>query len=354
MDDIINISDLLINWYDKNARILPWRVLPRDRLMGKKADPYYIWISEIMLQQTTVATVKNYYRRFIELWPTVIDLANANETEVMGEWAGLGYYARARNLVKCSRIITNQMNGQFPRTAHCLMQLPGIGPYTAAAIAAIAFNHQETVVDGNVERVISRMFNIHDPLPISKPKIKSLAAKLTPVQRPGDYAQAIMDLGATICTPRKPNCQLCPWHNHCLAKVAGTATQLPRKSKKKIVVVRKGHVYIGRRQDGAWLMESRPNKGLLGGMLGWPGTDWLEVRPEESPPCKGSWECLSDELSHTFTHFHLLLRVHWADLPNNVTPTRGFFLNAQSFNPSTLPTLMQKAYNAAFRMNNWR
>ena len=352
MRDTINISELLINWYDKNARVLPWRVLPRDRLLGKKANPYHIWISEIMLQQTTVAAVKSYYQRFIALWPTIIDLANADENRVMGEWAGLGYYARARNLIKCSRIIANQMNGQFPQSAPCLMQLPGIGPYTAAAISTIAFDHQETVVDGNVERVISRMFNIQAPLPVSKPEIKTLATKLTPAQRPGDYAQAIMDLGATICTPRKPSCPLCPWHNHCLARIAGTATQLPRKSKKEMVPIRKGHIYIGRRSDGAWLVETRPSKGLLGGMIGWPGTAWLELRPEEAPPCEGNWKTLSEDLSHTFTHFHLLLRVHKAELPSTVTPTRGFFLNDQSFNPSTLPTLMQKAYSIAFPINN--
>ncbi len=192
----------LLHWYDRHARVLPWRVSPEDRALGVVPDPYAVWLSEIMLQQTTVAAVKSYFQRFITLWPTVQDLAAAKDDRVMGEWAGLGYYARARNLLKCARAVTDL--GAFPSTRAGLEALPGIGPYTSAAISAIAFDQSEVVVDGNVERVMARMFEITTPLPDAKPEMKEAAAVLTPQMRPGDYAQAVMDLGATICTPKTP------------------------------------------------------------------------------------------------------------------------------------------------------
>ena len=214
-------SDLL-SLYDAHAREMPWRVAPQDRKNGQIPDPYRIWLSEIMLQQTTVAAVKKYFLRFTQLWPTIGDLASAQDAAVMAEWAGLGYYARARNLLKCARVIATEYAGRFPNDQAALRALPGIGPYTAAAIGAIAFDRPETVVDGNVERVMARLFDIHTPLPTAKPELTEKDDHLTPRERPGDYAQAVMDLGATICTPKKPACGLCPWRGPCRAFLAGT------------------------------------------------------------------------------------------------------------------------------------
>jgi A/G-specific adenine glycosylase len=222
----------LLDWYDCNAREMPWRIAPKNRLAGTQPNPYHVWLSEIMLQQTTVASVKPYFTKFTKKWPTIFDLANAKDDEVMGAWAGLGYYARARNLLKCARLIAKNKSGKFPEEMEALLKLPGIGPYTASAISSIAYDNPETVVDGNVERVISRIFNVHTELPKAKKELSVLAKQLTPKLRSGDYAQAIMDLGATICKPKIPNCDICPWVNHCISKRAGTSVYLPRKIKK--------------------------------------------------------------------------------------------------------------------------
>lgn len=224
------LSDTLLDWYDRHARVMPWRTSPADRKAGVMPDPYRVWLSEVMLQQTTVAAVKDYFRRFTERWPTVVDLANAADADVMAEWAGLGYYARARNLLKCARAVVSDHGGTFPDTREGLLTLPGIGPYTAGAISSIAFNRSEVVVDGNVERVMSRLYNVHTPLPAAKPELTELARDLTPKDRAGDYAQAVMDLGATICTPKSPACGICPWRNPCQARTEGTAAELPKKT----------------------------------------------------------------------------------------------------------------------------
>ena len=233
-DSIENKPDpnKLLEWYDYNARAMPWRVPPEKRLKGVLPNPYHVWLSEIMLQQTTVASVKSYFIKFITKWPTIFDLANARDEEIMGAWAGLGYYARARNLLKCARVIVKESDGEFPKTSEALLKLPGVGPYTAAAIASIAYDIPETVVDGNVERVISRIFNIHTKLPKAKKELAFLAKQLTPTIRSGDYAQAIMDLGATICKPTSPKCNICPWVYYCVSNKAGTSEYLPRKFKK--------------------------------------------------------------------------------------------------------------------------
>ena len=271
-DDLQELSDQLLAWYDVHARSLPWRISPADRACGQKPDPYRIWLSEVMLQQTTVAAVKDYFHRFTQRWPTVQDLAAAEDGDVMGEWAGLGYYARARNLLKCARAVVDDHDAVFPNTYDGLLKLPGIGPYTAAAISSIAFDLPETVLDGNVERVMARQYNIHAPLPGSKPVLKTHAAALTPHLRPGDYAQAVMDLGATICTPKSPGCGLCPWQSSCLARTTGTAAQLPKKTPKKQKPTRQGEVYLAHAANDDRLLERRPDKGLLGGLLGWPGS----------------------------------------------------------------------------------
>lgn len=326
---------------------MPWRVSPADRAAGILPDPYKVWLSEVMLQQTTVAAVTEYFQRFTRIWPRVADLAAAPDAAVMGEWAGLGYYARARNLLKCARAIVADHDGQFPATKEALLQLPGIGPYTAAAIASIAFDQPETVVDGNVERVMARLYAVQTPLPVAKPVLTDHAARLTPQSRPGDYAQAVMDLGATICKPRNPACGICPWRAPCQARAQGIASDLPRKTPKKSKPIRFGTAWIARRADGAWLLETRPDAGLLGGMQGWPGTDWAETPPLGAPPLEADWTALGPELRHTFTHFHLRLSVQLAAVPQDAQPDRGAFVPADRFRPSDLPTIMRKAYNLA-------
>ena len=340
-------SDLL-SWYDAHAREMPWRVAPQDRKNGQIPDPYRIWLSEIMLQQTTVAAVKKYFLRFTQLWPTIGDLAAAQDAAVMAEWAGLGYYARARNLLKCARVIATEYAGRFPNDQAALRALPGIGPYTAAAIGAIAFDRPETVVDGNVERVMARLFDIHTPLPTAKPELTEKADHLTPRERPGDYAQAVMDLGATICTPKKPACSLCPWRGPCRAFLAGTMAQLPKKIPKKPKPTRFGIAYVACREDGAYLLERRPERGLLGGMLGWPGSDWNDA-PVPAPPITATWQKMPGEVRHTFTHFHLHLTVRKADILMHTTPGRGEFLSRAQFRPTDLPTVMRKVFDLAIK-----
>lgn len=335
----------LLDWYDIHAREMPWRVPPQARKAGAMPDPYRIWLSEIMLQQTTVAAVRAYFLRFTARWPTVTDLAAAQDGDVMGEWAGLGYYARARNLLKCARQVTDQHGGQFPRSYDDLITLPGIGPYTAAAIASIAFDLPHAVVDGNVERVMARLYDIHMPLPAAKPDLTAKARALTPDDRPGDYAQAVMDLGATICTPRSPACGICPWRSACAARAHGTMGELPKKSPKKPKPTRYGVVYLAQRADGAWVLERRPDKGLLGGMLGWPGGDWTEASAPGTPPFDADWTDLTAQVRHTFTHFHLILTVKTATVSNAVSLPNTVFVEKSDFRPSDLPTVMRKAFD---------
>ncbi|MFC7702892.1 A/G-specific adenine glycosylase [Plastorhodobacter daqingensis] len=325
---------------------MPWRIGPADRATGQRPDPYRVWLSEVMLQQTTVAAVRDYFRRFTARWPDVAALAAAPDEDVMGEWAGLGYYARARNLLKCARAVVSQHHGHFPSTREGLLGLPGIGPYTAAAIAAIAFDEPAVVVDGNVERVMARLHLVETPLPPAKAELIALAAALTPDHRPGDYAQAVMDLGATICTPRNPACGICPWAQPCAARAAGVQGELPRKLAKAAKPLRTGVAYLARRADGAWLLERRPDQGLLGGMLGWPGSDWA-ASPADQPPLAADWRDPGAEVRHTFTHFHLHLALRIAEVPLDAAPERGFFLPSADFRPSALPTVMRKAYDIA-------
>lgn len=342
-----NPQDLL-DWYTHNARKMPWRVGPKDRQNGVLPNPYHVWLSEIMLQQTTVAAVKDYFIKFTALWPTLNDLANAEDADVMAAWAGLGYYARARNLLKCARLLRDDFGGEFPQSRAQLEKLPGIGPYTSASLSSIAFDHSETVVDGNVERVISRIYDIHTPLPTAKPELTALAAGLTPKLRAGDYAQAIMDLGATICTPKSPACGLCPWRAACRARSAGTEHELPKKLPKKTKPTRLGVAYVVKRIDGAVLLETRPESGLLGGMLGWPTTDWGD-QPQDAPPIRAEWRSLNEQVRHTFTHFHLQLSVKTAYVPLDRPAQRGSFVASEDFRPSDLPTVMRKVFDLAYK-----
>ena len=336
----------LLDWYDVHARVLPWRVSPRARAAGERPDPYRVWLSEIMLQQTTVAAVRGYFETFTQIWPTVQDLAAADDAAVMARWAGLGYYARARNLLACARTVVTRHGGEFPHEHDALLALPGIGPYTAAAISAIAFDEPQTVLDGNVERVMARLFDVQTPLPQAKPILMEHARGLTPHERPGDYAQAVMDLGATICTPRNPACGICPLRTDCLARILGHAAALPRKTPKRKVPTRHGIAYVARRSDGAWLLETRPASGLLGGMLGWPTSDWTET-PTPAPPLAADWQELGTPALHTFTHFHLRLRIMTARVGPDAQPDRGQFMAPADFAPASLPTLMRKVYDLA-------
>lgn len=328
------IAPLLLDWYDRHARDLPWRIPPGT---GLHADPYRVWLSEVMLQQTTVAAVGGYFSRFLDRWPTVEALAAADDAEVMAAWAGLGYYARARNLLACARAVAAA--GGFPRTRDGLAALPGIGPYTSAAIAAIAFDQPETVVDGNVERVVARLFAVTTPLPAAKPALTRLAARLTPQARPGDFAQAMMDLGATICTPRRPACILCPLSAACAARAAGIAGDLPARSPRAAKPLRSGTAWVAS-HGPLLLLEHRPARGLLGGTLAFPSTGW--DGSDLPPPVEADWR-EAGTVRHVFTHFALDLDVLTAD--TDAGPTRGSFVARPD--PAALPTLMRKVMVAA-------
>lgn len=343
-EDNVTEASVLLNWYDMHARAMPWRVPPQDRTLGVLPDPYHVWMSEIMLQQTTVAAVRDYFVKFITRWPTVYDLANAQDPDVMAAWAGLGYYARARNLLKCARVVANDLGGVFPSDEAGLQELPGIGPYTSAAIASIAFDRPATVLDGNVERVMARYHLVKKPLPTSKETLRVLAAKMLPDARFGDYSQAIMDLGATVCTPRAPSCGICPWADGCKARAAGVAQDLPNKVAKPIKPTRYGTCFVAIRADGAVLLERRPDKGLLGGMLGWPGNAWSETEATPEPPFDAGWILLPEEARHTFTHFHLKLRIQQARVSHDFKPGDGQFIDMHTFNPTDLPTVMRKVW----------
>lgn len=343
-DSKVTNADVLLAWYDKNARIMPWRIAPMDRLNGVLPDPYHVWMSEIMLQQTTVAAVRDYFIRFVGRWPNVFALANAKDDDVMAAWAGLGYYARARNLLKCARVVVNELGGVFPSDEAGLQKLPGIGPYTSAAIVSIAFDRLATVLDGNVERVMARYHLIKEPLPASKQTLRGLAANMLPDERFGDYSQAIMDLGATVCTPRNPSCGICPWADACKARALGVAADLPNKLAKVKIPTRFGTCFVAIRQDGAVLLERRPDKGLLGGMLGWPGDVWTTDKVEVPPPFEANWQQVSAEARHTFTHFHLKLRVQQALVSNGFDPDIGRFIALEDFDVNALPTVMRKVW----------
>lgn len=335
----------LLVWYDRHARRLPWRTGPAERAAGLRPDPYRVWLSEVMLQQTTVATVGRYFERFTALWPTVEALAAAPREAVLAEWAGLGYYARARNLHTCAQAVAAR--GGFPDTEAALRTLPGIGAYTAAAIAAIAFDRPAVVVDGNVERVVARLFAIETPLPDAKPAIRAATAALSPDRRPGCFAQAMMDLGATLCTPRNPACGLCPWRPACAAQAAGIQGELPRKKPKPERPGRHGVAFVVQRADGAVLVETRPDSGLLGGMVGPVCTPWTDAPPdpgqiEAAAPIRARFRPVEATARHVFTHFTLELAVQVARVGEQARPLRGRFMPAGEARRAA-PTALRKA-----------
>jgi len=302
----------LLAWYEAHARDLPWRVRPAERAKGLKADPYRVWLSEIMLQQTTVPHATRYFLSFTRRWPTVTALAAADDGDVMAAWAGLGYYARARNLIACARFVAREFGGVFPDTEEGLRALPGVGAYTAAAIAAIAFDRPTNVVDGNVERVMARLYAVETPLPGAKPELKRLAETLVTADRPGDWAQALMDLGAMVCTPSSPACLICPASDVCQARATGAPQTYPRRDARPDRPRRYGAAYVLTSGDRVALVR-RPVKGLLGGMLGLPTSDWraapwLDAEAIAAAPIAAAWKPAGG-IRHVFTHFALDLRV---------------------------------------------
>jgi A/G-specific adenine glycosylase len=336
------IAPALLAWYDRHRRRLPWRALP-----GETADPYRVWLSEIMLQQTTVAAVAPYFERFLQRWPNVEALAAAPLDQVLQHWAGLGYYARARNLHKCAMAVARDHGGLFPDSEAGLLQLPGIGAYTAAAIAAIAFERSTNVVDGNVERVMARLHAQATPLPQVKPVLKRLAAQHVPKRRAGDYAQALMDLGATICTPRQPRCVLCPLLQQCRARALGIQDELPRRSPKAEKPTRYGMAFVLQRSDGAILLRRREEKGLLGGMMEVPSSGWSTEKRNDRElmkvaPVAAGWSELPGVVRHTFTHFHLELRVAAASLRAAPRGIDGKFVVIDGLDGEALPSVMRK------------
>lgn len=337
------IAPKLLRWYDRHARVLPWRQPP-----GIAADPYAVWLSEIMLQQTTVAAVGPYFRDFLMRWPKVEALAAAPVDDVMKRWAGLGYYSRARNLHACAIMVARDYDGVFPDTEVELQKLPGIGPYTAAAIAAIAFGRKATVIDGNVDRVVTRLFAIETPLPQSKPEIRAHAETLTPEKRAGDFAQAMMDIGATICTPKNPSCNRCPLSDECEANVAGIAVNLPRRAPKKARPTRYGACFLVTRSDGAVLLRKREAKGLLGGMMEVPTTPWPNdpLSDDEKlvhAPVTAKWKKRVGTVEHTFTHFHLVLTVYVGEASAKAaTKADGIWTPREALEGEALPSVMRK------------
>ncbi|MBT6093657.1 MAG: A/G-specific adenine glycosylase [Rhodospirillaceae bacterium] len=337
---IMPSSARLLDWYDANARDLPWRAKP-----GETTDPYRVWLSEIMLQQTTVATVTSYFGNFVARWPTVHDLAAADLDDILHAWQGLGYYSRARNLHKCAGAVVAAHGGSFPASEGELVRLPGIGPYTAAAVAAIAFGHKATPVDGNIERVVARLFAVETPLPKAKPEIRRLAETLTPDHRAGDFAQAMMDLGATVCRPKAADCAVCPLVRDCKARALGEPARLPVKPPKKVRPTRHGVVYWLRRPDGAVLVRRRPEQGLLGGMIEFPSTPWDEAVPDASDieahaPMDVEWRELSGDVEHVFTHFRLLLTVLGGQTSEQGGNLR--WCRPEDFGTLALPSAMKK------------
>ncbi len=329
------IASLLLDWYDVHARSLPWRSPPGSPL----PDPYGVWLSEVMLQQTTTAAVAPYFTRFLQRWPTIEDLAAADEDEVMAAWAGLGYYSRARNLIAAAKAVAAR--GSFPDSENGLRELPGVGAYIAAAVAAIAFGRRAVVVDANVERVIARLFAIAEPLPAARKEIRLRTDSVTPERRAGDFAQAMMDLGATICIPRQPKCLLCPLNAHCLARTTGEPARYPVKAAKKVQPSRVGRAFWIERADAVWLVR-RAGTGMLGGMRALPDDGW-SARGDGAgePPLAGDWR-QAGVVRHGFTHFNLELRV-WRTVTAGQPPGDGEWWPLAKLGEAGLPTLFAKA-----------
>lgn len=337
----------MLAWYDVSARVLPWRARG-----GAKPEPYRVWLSEIMLQQTRVETVLPYYAKFLARWPDVTALANARQEEVLSAWAGLGYYARARNLHACAKAVVAEFGGVFPEGEDELRRLPGIGVYTSAAISAIAFGKKATPVDGNIERVMSRLFAVEEKLPAAKKTLSRLAAEMTPAHRAGDFAQALMDLGATICTPKRPACAICPWIDACVARARGDQETFPRKTEKAEGKLRKGAAFVVLRDDDHILLRTRADKGLLASMTEVPGSEWSAEYKEsiKAAPLAGiKWQKMIGPVRHVFTHFPLELTVYAARVPKKTRAPKGMrFVPLNALDDEALPSVMRKVIAHAF------
>lgn len=336
------IADQLLAWYDANARVLPWRALPGT----PPPDPYRVWLSEVMLQQTQVAAVIPYFEAFTTRWADFASLAAADDADVMSAWAGLGYYARARNLLAAARAVAGNHGGRLPESEAALRELPGFGPYTAAAVAAIAFGQRAVVVDGNVERVVTRLFAVADPLPGAKPQVRALTDSLTPDARAGDFAQAMMDLGATICTPRSPKCLLCPLAEPCAARRAGAPEAFPVKAKKAVRPLRYG-TFFWLERDGAVLLVRRPDKGLLGGMRALPTGPWTDSPPGlADAPVAVDWTLRNAAIRHVFTHFEFNGALATATVARHIGAVEGEWWPIARLDEAGLPRLFAKAVEA--------
>lgn len=344
----MKIATIILKWYDSNARELPWRTPPTQSKAGVRPNAYHVWLSEIMLQQTKVKAVKPYYETFTRKWPTIKKLASAKDDDIMAAWAGLGYYSRARNLIKCARIIVRDYNSIFPKEEKLLLNLPGIGSYTASAIRAIAFNKEATVIDGNIDRIISRLFSILTPIRSSKNQIKLHAASIIPKNRFGDYAQALMDLGSKICTPRNPKCIICPIRSKCCAYKQGITNIIPSPAITKSKPIRYGYIFVILTKNNTILLERRPNSGILGGMLAFPSTTWEESKELSLlPPLESNWNILNQVVYHSFSHFHLELKIARTFVSN--LPNGYLERSLETFDPKSLPKLMQKVFNISLK-----
>ncbi len=335
-----DLSKKLLAWYDVHRRVLPWRAPA-----GKRADPYRVWLSEIMLQQTTVQAVGNYYRKFLAKWPDVKSLADARQDEVLAAWAGLGYYARARNLHAAAKVVAHRMGGKFPATAESLRALPGVGAYTSGAIAAIAYDEKQAAMDANAERVIARLYAVVTPMPKAKPELHAHCSALVP-ERAGDFAQALMDLGSAICTPKRPACVNCPWTDECLARKRGIQEQLPVKAPKMARPLKRGAAFVARDKSGAVLLVQRPDKGLLASMLEPPLGPWTEdfpspVKALKQAPFEAKWKRRPGIVRHGFTHFELETEVYVAEVSKR-PKFKGDWIAAENLGEVALPTVMRK------------
>ncbi|WP_336278973.1 A/G-specific adenine glycosylase [Bartonella sp. CB175] len=341
------ISSRLLSWYDQKHRHLPWRISPKEQMKGISPDPYRVWLSEIMLQQTTVEAVKSYFQKFLNLWPDLPSLAKASQDDIMKAWAGLGYYSRARNLKNCAQKLMNDYGGQFPQSVKILRTLPGIGDYTSAAIAAIAFNHPVAVVDGNVQRVITRLFAISSVLHKAKTEIKEKTQKIIALNRPGDFAQAMMDLGATICTPRKPSCLLCPLHSLCQAAKMQAVESFPVKAPKKERLSKTGVAFVVLNENNQIYLEKRQNKKLLGGMTQIPNNIGSnDENGLQNAPFPANWQ-FKGQITHVFTHFSLKLDIYYVNGIYEMKNENGWWCDIQHLAEEALPTVMKKAISVA-------
>ena len=351
-----DFSDKLLFWYDHYHRTLPWRIAPADILKGEKPDPYRVWLSEVMLQQTTVEAVKPYFKKFVTKWPDIFSLAKADLEDVLKAWAGLGYYSRARNLKQCAEQVASDYDGIFPHSLEKLKKLPGIGDYTAAAILSIAYNQPAAVVDGNVERIIARLFAIEEPLPQAKAIIKNKTQYLTPATRCGDFAQSMMDLGSSICTPRDPKCMICPVDSLCKAKEMARPEAFPVKPPKVKRPQRHGVAFVALSRNNEIYLEKRHSSGLLGGMTQIPNQFGdQQTYSVADAPFHADW-ILKGKAQHVFTHFALTLDVYLAENVDKTRAGNGWWCRLDHLGNEALPTVMKKAIAVAipesFKLKN--